>query len=347
MSADNKIKVALIGAGGTVSARGRSEGFQSAGSWGLQHARIWEARPDVDFCAIVGRDATRTNEKAELYGTKAYTRIADMLERETPDLVSMCLPNQGHFEATLEVIQAGFPLLVEKPLVFSLKEADILLNEAAKRNVFFAINFNHRFAKPVELAHAAIQGGKLGELSFATWRFGGEGSSDHPHANLIETQCHGFDMLEYLCGPVESVMAEMSDKTGGGYRTLSLALRFENGAVGSLVGSYESSYAYPDTHRVEINGSAGRCVIQDTVKKYTFHAAGNEIGESWEAGYFNDVDREFHRTFDKHMDAVIHALRHGQAPPVDALAGYRALLIAEAAIHSYEQGRRVKVNNQD
>ncbi|GLX71268.1 Gfo/Idh/MocA family protein [Paenibacillus glycanilyticus] len=343
MSADNKVKVALIGAGGNVGSRGKSEGFQSAGSWGLQHARIWEARPDVDFCAIVGRNAARTEEKAELFGTKAYTRIADMLERETPDLVSMCLPNQGHFEATLEVIQAGFPLLVEKPLVFDLKEADILLNEAAKRNVFFAINFNHRFAKPVELAHAAIQGGKLGELSFATWRFGGEGSSDHPHANLIETQCHGFDMLEHLCGPVESVMAEMTDKTGGGFRTLSIAFRFASGAVGSLVGSYESSYAYPDTHRVEINGSLGRCVIQDTVKKYTFHAAGNEVGESWEAGYFNDVDREFHRTFDKHADALLQALRNGEAPPVHASAGYRALLIAEAAIQSYEQGRRVSV----
>ncbi|OZB99003.1 Gfo/Idh/MocA family protein [Paenibacillus sp. XY044] len=343
MSADQKLKVALIGAGGSAFDRGRSEGFRSAGNWGQQHARIWEGRPDVDFCAIVGRNPERTKEKAEFYGTKAYTRIADMLEQEVPDLVSICLPNQGHFDATMEVIQAGFPLLVEKPLVFNLKEADQLLNEAAKRNVFFAINFNHRFAKPVELADEAIRTGRLGDLTFATWRFGGEGSSDHPHANLIETQCHGFDMLEHLCGPIESVMAEMTDKTGGGYRTLSITPRFENGAVGSLIGTYDSSYAYPDTHRVEINGALGRCVIQDTVKKYTFHAAGSEIGESWEAGYFNDADREFHRTFDRHVDALLHALRNGQAPPVDAEAGYRVLLLAEAAIRSYEQGCRVKL----
>jgi predicted dehydrogenase len=342
MSGNGKMKVALIGAGGSA-AGGLSEGFRSASNWGLQHARIWATRPDVDFCAIVGRDAARTQAKAEVYGTRAYTRIADMLEREAPDLVSLCLPNQGHFQATLEVIRAGFPLLVEKPLVFDLKEADTLLNEAAKRNVFFAINFNHRFAKPVELARAAIETGRLGELTFASWRFGGEGNSDHPHANLIETQCHGFDMLEHLCGPIESVMAEMTDKTGGGYRTLSLALRFANGAVGSLIGTYDSSYAYPDTHRVEIDGTLGRSVIHDTVKKYTFHAAGNEVGESWEAGYFNDADREFHRTFDKHIDALLHALRAGERPPVDAGAGYRALRIAYAAIRSFQSGRRVKI----
>ncbi|MBO7745373.1 Gfo/Idh/MocA family oxidoreductase [Paenibacillus sp. MWE-103] len=346
MSAANKLKVALIGAGGSAEAIGSPAGFRSAGSWGMQHARIWSSRPDVDFCAIVGRDEARTEAKADLFGTRAYTSIADMLERETPDLVSLCLPNQGHFDATLQVIRAGFPLLVEKPLVFDLREADELMNEAAKRGVFFAINFNHRYAKPVELAKAAILGGRLGDVTFASWRFGGEGGPGHPHANLIETQCHGIDMLEYLCGPIESVMAEMTDMTGGGYRTMSLALRFRSGAVGSLIGTYDSSYAYPDTHRVEIDGTRGRSVIHDTVKKYTYHAAGSEIGESWEAGYFNDADREFHRTFDKHADAVLAALRAGEAPPVGAMAGYRALLVADAAVRSFESGRRVAVGER-
>ncbi|SEO73152.1 Gfo/Idh/MocA family protein [Paenibacillus sp. OV219] len=345
MSQDKNLKVALIGAGGSSNGRGLSAGFTGAGSWGLQHARIFSTRPDVDFCAIVGRDAKRTEEKAREYGTRPYTSITEMLEKESPDLVSLCLPNQGHFAATLEIIQAGVPLLVEKPLVFDLKEADILLNEAAKRNLFFAINFNHRYAKPVELAYEAIRSGRLGDLTFFSWRFGGEGGAGHPHANLIETQCHGFDMLEHLCGPIESVMAEMTDKTGGGYRTMSLALRFTSGAVGSLIGTYDSSYAYPDTHRIEIDGTRGRAVIHDTVKRYTFHSAGNEIGESWEAGYFNDVDREFHRTFDKHVDGLLDALRKGEAPPIHAESGYRALLIADAAIQSFESGKRVKVSS--
>ncbi|WP_082360696.1 Gfo/Idh/MocA family protein [Bacillus sp. FJAT-28004] len=343
MSRPNKVKVALVGAGGKVNRLGLSAGFNAPGSWGLQHARIFATRPDVDFCAIVGRNPEMTQGKAREYGTKGYVSIEEMLKKETPDLVSMCLPNQGHFEATLQVIQAGVPLFVEKPLVFDLREADVLLNEAAKRNVFFAINFNHRFAKPVQLAYEAIKADRLGELTFASWRFGGDGASDHLHANLIETQCHGFDMLEHLCGPIESVMAEMTDKTGNGYRTLSITLRFASGAVGSLIGTYDSSYAYPDTHRLELDGTKGRSVIYDTVKRYTFHSVGNEIGESWEAGYFNDEDRDFHRTFDKHVDALLHSLREKQQPPVDAKAGYRALLIAEAAIQSFESGRRVMV----
>lgn len=327
MSETRPVKVALIGAGG----------------WGLQHARIFSARTDVDFCAIVGQTEEKTRVRAEAFGVRYYLDIDQMLEKEQPDLVSLCLPNQSHFQATLHVIEAGFPLLVEKPLVFDLREADTLLNEAAKRSIFFAINFNHRYAHPVQLAKQAIEAGRLGELNFATWRFGGEGSSDHPYANLIETQCHGFDMLEFLCGPVDSIMAQMTNKTGGGYRTLVLALHFANDAVGSLVGSYDTSYAYPDTHRVEVNGSQGRIIIEDTVRRYTFHAVGNETGEVWQAGYFNDLGREFHRTFDRHMDRLFEAFRQGEEPPVHATAGRRALLLAQAAIQSFETGKRVSV----
>ncbi len=321
-----RIKVALVGAGG----------------WGMQHARIFAARPDVEFCAIAGRTAERTQTRAAQFGVRAYTDIDEMLRREQPDLVSMCLPNEGHFDATMQVIEAGYPLLVEKPLVFELAEADALLQAAQQRDLFFAINFNHRYARPVELAHEAIAAGRLGEIVFASWRFGGEGRSEHPHANLIETQCHGFDMLEWLCGPIESIAAQMTDKTGKGFSTLVLALRFRNGAVGCLVGSYDSSYAYPDTHLVEINGTAGRSVIEDTVRRYTFNQTGSELGETWQAGYFNDRDREFHRTFDRHFDALLAAFRAGDSPPIHARAGRRALELAHAAIRSYETGTRIE-----
>jgi predicted dehydrogenase len=138
-------------------------------------------------------------------------------------------------------------------------------------------------------------------------------------------------------------MAEMTDKTGGGYRTLVLALHFSSGAVGSLTGTYDSSYAYTDTHRLEINGTRGRVVVEDTVRRYAFQAAGSETAEVWEAGYFNDRDREFHRTFDRYIDDLLGAFRRGDPPPVPAAAGHRALVLAHAAIESYQSGRRVRV----
>ena len=315
-----------------------------AGEWGLQHARIFAGRPDVDLCAIVGRTPERTRARAEQFGVSHYLDVEHMLDRERPDLVSLCLPNLEHFEPTLRVIEAGYPLLVEKPLVFEMKEADTLLEEAAGRDLFFALNFNHRYARPVQLAQGAIEQDLLGKVTFVTWRFGGEGSpTPHPYANLIETQCHGFDMLEHLCGPIESVMAQMTDKTGRGYSTLVLALRFANGAVGSLTGSYDSSYAYGGSHLLEINGTKGRVLIEDTARRYTLQTVGNETAHVWQAGYFNDRDREFHRTFDRHVEEMLGAFLRGAEPPIHARSGRRALKLAYAAIESFETGKRVAV----
>lgn len=313
-----------------------------AGSWGAQHARVFGTRSDVELCGILARRPETARARAAQWHTRAYTDIPAMLQAESPDLVSVCLPNEGHTGPTLQLIRAGVPLLVEKPLAFTVAEADLLVREAGARELFVAVNFNHRYAKAVQLAKRAIDTGRLGELTFATWRFGGEGPAGGPtHANLVETQCHGLDLLEHLCGPIDSVAAQFAGPRRGSVTTLAVALHFASGAVGSLLGSYDSSYAYPDTALVEVNGDRGRVLVEDTVRRMTFSAAGSETREVWEAGYFNDADRAFERTFDRHVDAVVDALRAGNPPPVDITAGARAVHLADAIVRSGETGRRV------
>ena len=111
--------------------------------------------------------------------------------------------------------------------------------------------------------------------------------------------------------------------------------------MGSLVGSYDTSYAYREAHRVEINGTAGRILIFDTVRRFELQLAGSETAEVWEAGYFNDLDRSFHRTLDRHVDDVLAALRAGGEPPIPLAAGRRALQLALASTRSFAEGRRI------
>jgi predicted dehydrogenase len=110
-----------------------------------------------------------------------------------------------------------------------------------------------------------------------------------------------------------------------------------------MTGTYDSSYAYQDVHRLEINGTRGRLVVEDTVRRFCFQELGSETAEIWQAGYFNDFDREFHRTFDTHLDAVLDAFKRGNPPPIHARAGRRALQLAWAAIESFEFGKRVSL----
>ena len=50
----------------------------------------------------------------------------------------------------------------------------------------------------------------------------------------------------------------MTNKTdAAAYHTMAIAVQFASRGVGSLVGSYDTSYAYPDTQYIEINGTGG------------------------------------------------------------------------------------------
>ena len=118
--------------GGAASTPDCSAGAKTPNWW-----RWWAAPRD------------KTENRAAEFGTTPYLDLHQMLEEQNPDLVSLCLPNEHHFETTMQTIEAGFPLLVEKPFVFDLEESERLLAEAEKRSLFFAINFNHRYAVPV------------------------------------------------------------------------------------------------------------------------------------------------------------------------------------------------------
>ena len=56
------------------------------------------------------------------------------------------------------------------------------------------------------------------------------------------------------------------------------------------------------------------------------------MAEVWQAGFFNDYDREFLRTFDEHFNDVINNFLKGEKPPIHAKKGKGALQMAIASI---------------
>lgn len=326
-----KLRVAVIG----------------AGSWGYQHARAYFQRKDTELIAIVGRTENKTKARAEEFCTSYYLDIDEMLEKEKPDFVSVCLPAQHTFEATMKIINAGIPLLSEKPLAYKLEEAEEMIRCAKEKNLFYAIDFNQRYSIPCQKAKQAIDCGRLGKPVFALWRFGhgwGEPYIDHPFLNLIEAQCHGLDMLEHLCGPIESVMAEMTDNGGRkSYSTFTLSLRLQNGGIASFLATLDANEHNKLSQLIEIGGTNGRILIEDNINSYTFQATDSDMAETWRAGFFEDDYRSFGKNLDRHLDELIPALIRGEQPPVPAEKGLRALKLAYAAIESFETGKRVMV----
>ncbi|GIH11858.1 Gfo/Idh/MocA family protein [Rugosimonospora africana] len=311
------------------------------GWWGTEHARAYAVSPDAELVAIAGRNGEVTRRLAAQFGVPPFEDLDAMLDATAPDLVSVAVAPQSQHAVVSHLLSRGQPVFAEKPLGVTVEQARDLVDTANRAGVFFGIDFNHRYARPVQLARAALADGRLGGLSLAVWQLSGEYTRGLEHGNLLETQCHGFDLIEHLCGSAESVSAELSDAgTPGRPDTVAVTLRLPGGVLGCLLSTAATSYA----HSLTLYGTGGRAVVTDTVRQFSFTPTGSEHSEVWEAGYFNDRDRSFLSTLDLHVAELLAALRAGAAPPVPAAAGLRALELGWAAVTAAQTGNRVDVH---
>ena len=127
---------------------------------------IWD-RPEVDLVAGADRDKKRLDMFGERYGIKAlYTDALEMYEKENLDILAIATNTRGRSFLTVKAVEAGVKgIFVDKPMTFTLKEADDMVNACAKAGVPLvggATTTSHpSFGKAKEL----ITSGAIGDVT--------------------------------------------------------------------------------------------------------------------------------------------------------------------------------------
>ena len=127
---------------------------------------LWD-RPEVDLVAGADRDKKRLDMFGERYGIKAlYTDALEMYEKENLDILAIATNTKGRSFLTVKAVEAGVKgIFVDKPMTFTLKEADDMVNACAKAGVPLvggATTVSHpSFQKAKEL----IKSGAIGEVT--------------------------------------------------------------------------------------------------------------------------------------------------------------------------------------
>lgn len=117
-------------------------------------------------------DEKLANETAEAYGvdpTRRYKDYKEMAEAESKredgiDFVSICTPNFLHYEIAKEFLLHNINVVCEKPLCFTIEEAEELKKIATERNLVFAITYTYTGYTMVKVAKEMIEKGKLGRI---------------------------------------------------------------------------------------------------------------------------------------------------------------------------------------
>ncbi|MCR8725589.1 Gfo/Idh/MocA family protein [Frigidibacter sp. ROC022] len=213
---------------------------------GASHIEAFQSLPDLyEVTTLCDIDAKRGAEVQARFGIPALDlSFDDMLKRDL-DLVDICTPAALHFPQTTQALEAGFDVIVEKPVARALAEMDALAATAAKAGRRVAPIFQYRFGHGIQKLHHLIGKGRAGRPLMATaethwlrkapyyeaarWRGTWDGETGGTFASHA---IHIHDLLCEVMGPIESVHARASNRQNGNETedTGTLSLKFTSGA---------------------------------------------------------------------------------------------------------------------
>jgi UDP-N-acetyl-2-amino-2-deoxyglucuronate dehydrogenase len=340
---DRKVRLALAGCG-----RVASNHFAAI----TQHSARCEL---VDVCDT---NAQSLAEAVAKTGARGHTDFAEMLGATQADCIVLATPSGLHPIQTIEAARAGFDVVTEKPMATRWHDGLEMVRvcDAAGARLFVVKQNRHNTT--VRLLKQAVEAGRFGRIYMinvnvfwsrpqeyydsAPWR----GTWEFDGGAFMNQASHYVDLLDWICGPVESVMAY----TGTLARNIEVedtgvaALKWRNGAMGSI---NVTMLTYPK------NLEASITILGETGSVRVGGVAVNQV-QHWEFRTPHEMDTQIHDAnyqttsvygfgHPLYYDNLINTLCGQAEPETTGREGLRSLELLIAIYMSARDGRRVSL----
>jgi UDP-N-acetyl-2-amino-2-deoxyglucuronate dehydrogenase len=331
-------------------------GVVGCGRISRNHFEAIEKIDGFELTAVCDIVDSRAQEAASRGGVPAFTSLARMLESAPVDVVAVCTPSGLHPAHGMLVARAGKHVVCEKPMAISLSAADELVRTCDDAGVQLFVVKQNRLNPPIQALKRAVEKGRFGRIYVAnttvrwtrpqeyydqapwrgTWEFDG--------GAFMNQASHYVDLIQWLVGPVESVMA----------KTATLARRIETEDTGVAVLKFRSGalgvievtmLTYPRNLEGSITllGETGTVKIGGT--------AVNKV-ETWQFADYDDDDKVIEAAsytppnvyghgHEAYYRNVLSVLRGDAQPDTDGRAGRKSLELILGIYESAKTGREV------
>ena len=265
-------------------------------------------------------------EKAESAASELGCRQArdpaEAIEANDVDAVIIATPTNAHFEYSKHAIDAGKPLLTEKPLGSSLVEIDTCFESASRANVPLMVAFQRRFDPSFAELISAVHRGDVGQPHFVR-----SVSRDNPVPTIdylrisggIYHDCmvHDLDMVVHLARATpthlsafgHSFIPEIAELTD--HDSAVGTLKFDNGMTASIDINRQSVFGYDQ--RIEVFGDGGMLQADNQYPTTICHATANGIARPPIEYSFPTRYREAYRA---ELDCFVRCVRGEEAVPI-------------------------------
>ncbi len=341
--ADRKVRFAVIGCG-----RIAQNHFEAI----KQHSSRAElsAICDIDPAAL-----TRAQEKT---GTRGFASLTELLASVKADCIVLTTPSGLHSRQAAEAARAGFDVMTEKPMATRWSDGQTMVRACDEAGVRLFVVKQNRRNRTLQLLKQAVDQARFGRIYMvnvnvfwtrpqsyydsAAWR----GTWEFDGGAFMNQASHYVDLLDWIAGPVESVMAY----TGTLARNIEVedtgvaALKWRNGAMGSI---NVTMLTYPKNLEgsITILGERGSAriggVAVNEIKHWEFDAAHPMDAEIHDASYQTTSVYGFGHPL--YYDNVINTMRGDAQPETDGREGLKSLELLIALYMSARDGKRINL----
>lgn len=327
---DEQLRVAVVG----------------AGIMGADHIeRLATRTKGAVVAAIVEPDPARATAAAALApGAAVHARIEDALNAGGIDAVLIATPGPFHEAVLLPTLQAGLPVLCEKPLAPTVDEAlEVLEAEQRLPGPRVQVGFMRRFDAEYAALQSLVRSGEAGELLLLHCAHRNPSVADAytESMTITDSVVHELDVVPWLAG---AGIAAIEVRAGRRNRASRFAdpqlvlLELVNGVLADVEISVNAGFGYQVTTEAvfergvaEIGRAGGLLRAQD-----------GRIGVAEHRSYTT----RFAAAYDTEVQRWVDAARRGGIDGPSAWEGYRVAVASAAGVEAQRTGRRVEVTPQ-
>lgn len=307
------------------------------------------AQPDIEL-GLYNRTHATALQLAQEIGATAFSSLEEIVPWN-PTAALVLTVETARYEIALQLIDAGIKkIFFEKPLVAMNGQAHVteddffkgkeVLDLARERGCETAMIFNYRFFDQTLAAKKAVAERDFGQVINMT--------------GLVHYACwsHCIDLMQHFAGDVAEIAAlsgttehEAGAPTNIVAPDVTAALRMENGATATLIGTAGMKWQHP-LYELMLTFENGRVHLRDLDGTLEILDGASQSQESHSIGRSFSRYDQYADSFKKSLGAYVDSLRNGQSPPVPGIDGLRELQVEAALKRSIAQKRPVMVQQE-
>ena len=207
------------------------------GGWGKNHVRVLKELGAL--AAICDVNEARLRDFSSRYGVRGYPDVDELIAKEDFDAAVVATPTSTHREVAMKLIGAHKHVLVEKPLAPSVREAEDIVDAAAREGVILAAGYIERFNPAVAALKSMMDSGRTGTPLFAEFHRENRRPTHIADVGILhDTAVHDIDTARWLLGEPRRVYARLSTIVGPKEDYAVVVLEFEGPRVAVITANW-------------------------------------------------------------------------------------------------------------